>query len=104
MGLDFLTAPGLFFLLSFLFFYSFTIFKATSTDVERLFSHGGLQIPKRRHNLAFDTLRCLMVLRSWFEAGLVPVEEVLEYFRNLKTRRKGKGVDLHAINSDVEVL
>ncbi|THU92365.1 hypothetical protein K435DRAFT_605097, partial [Dendrothele bispora CBS 962.96] len=34
MGLDFCSTP------------------ATSTDVERLFSHGGLQVTKRRHNLS----------------------------------------------------
>ncbi|KAE9395053.1 hypothetical protein BT96DRAFT_792165, partial [Gymnopus androsaceus JB14] len=75
MGLDFLTAP------------------ATSTDVECLFSHGGAQVAKHCHNLSFETLHCLMVLRLWFEAGLVPVEEVLEYFRSLKSRRGDDGMD-----------
>lgn len=60
---------------------------ATSTDVERLFSHGGAQVSKCRHSISFETIWCLMVLRSWFEAGLVPVERVLEYFRSLKSRR-----------------
>ena len=80
---------------------------ATSTDVERLFSHGGLQVPKRRHNLAFETLRCLMVLCSWFEAGLVPLDVVLEYFRNLKSCCKAKGkhtiVDLDS-DTEIEVV
>ena len=69
------------------------ILSATSTDVERLFSHGGAQVSKRRHNLSFETLRCLMVLRSWFEAGLVPVERVLEYFRSLRSRRRNGDAD-----------
>ncbi|THU77328.1 hypothetical protein K435DRAFT_585826, partial [Dendrothele bispora CBS 962.96] len=47
MGLEFCSAP------------------AASTDVERLFSHGGCIVTKRRHNLSYSTLRCLMVLRSW---------------------------------------
>jgi hypothetical protein len=76
---------------------------ATSTDVERLFSHGGLLVPKRRHNLGFDTLRCLMVLQSWFEVGLVPVDEVVEYFCSLKSRRKGKAMMSTAVESDTEV-
>lgn len=79
---------------------------ATSTDVERLFSHGGLQVAKRRHNLAFETLRCLMVLRSWFTTGLVPVEKVLEYFRGLRSRRKGKdkAIEEDDGDSDIEIL
>lgn len=69
------------------------ILSATSTDVERLFSHGGAQVSKCRHNLSFETLHCLMVLRSWFEAGLVPVERVLEYFRSLRSRRRNGDAD-----------
>jgi len=34
-----------------------------------------------------------MVLRSWFEAGLVPVERVLEYFRSLRSRRRNGDAD-----------
>jgi len=34
-----------------------------------------------------------MILRSWFEAGLVPIDEVLEYFRTLRSRRKGNNDD-----------
>lgn len=60
---------------------------ATSTPVERLFSHGGMQVSKRRHNLSFETLRCLMVLRSWFAEGLVPESKVLEMIRDLRSRR-----------------
>ncbi|KAF9060056.1 hypothetical protein BDP27DRAFT_1430502 [Rhodocollybia butyracea] len=72
MGLDYLTAL------------------ATSTHVEHLFSHGGGQVTERRHNLSFQSLRCLMVLHSWLQAGLVPEDEVLDYFRGLKTRHRGK--------------
>jgi len=93
MGLDFLTAPGKPFIYLVHFIYSLTYTIATSTDVERLFSHGGTQVTKRRHNLSFETLRCLMILRSWFEAGLVPIDEVLEYFRTLRSRRKGNNDD-----------
>ncbi|THU95120.1 hypothetical protein K435DRAFT_798347 [Dendrothele bispora CBS 962.96] len=63
---------------------------ATSTDVERLFSHGGLQVTKRRHNLSYSSLRCLMVLRSWFLMGLVPDDEVIKCFRE-KSSRRGAG-------------
>lgn len=61
---------------------------ATSTSVERLFSHGGTQVSKCHHRLDFKTLRCLMVLRSWFKEGLVPESKVLEMLRDLRNRRR----------------
>ncbi|THU94622.1 hypothetical protein K435DRAFT_668100, partial [Dendrothele bispora CBS 962.96] len=83
MGLEFTSAP------------------AASVDVERLFSHGGLQVTKRRHNLSFTTLRCLMVLRSWFLMDLVPIEEVVKFFREKWLRYGGKRDDS---NDEVELL
>ncbi|THU98823.1 hypothetical protein K435DRAFT_589585, partial [Dendrothele bispora CBS 962.96] len=65
MGLDFCSAP------------------AALTDVERLFSHAGLLVTKCRHNMKFSTLRAAMVLKSWFESGLVPEEEVIKFYREL---------------------
>lgn len=49
---------------------------------------------KRRHKLKFETLRCLMVLRSWFSEGLVPEGKVMEMFRDLRTRRRAGDDDM----------
>ncbi len=54
MALDFLSAP------------------ATSTDVERLFSHSGLVVAKRRHNLTADNIRQSTTLGNWLSVGIVP--------------------------------
>ncbi|KAJ3835499.1 hypothetical protein F5878DRAFT_644302, partial [Lentinula raphanica] len=44
--------------------------------------------------LSAPVLRSLMVLRSWFKEGLIPEDKVLEYFRELKSRRnKGREND-----------
>lgn len=93
MGLDYGTASGEFLVLA-LFCLNFILFLATSTPVERLFSHGGLQVTKRRHSIAFETLRCLMVLRSWFLEGMIPEDKVMEMFRNLRSRRDLSGLDV----------
>jgi hypothetical protein len=82
---------------------------ATSTNVERLFSHGGLQVVKHCHNLLFETIWCLIVLYSWFTAGLVPIDKVLEYFCNLRSQRKGQNVyeaegEDHDLDLHIEVL
>lgn len=70
---------------------------ATSTPVELLFSHGGMQVTKHCHNLSFETLRCLMVLRSWFVEGLIPEAKVMEMFRNLKSRRADDEDDVDVV-------
>lgn len=70
-----------------LVFSKFNFVSATSTPVEHLFSHGGMQFTKWCHSLPFATLCCLMVLRSWFMEGLVPESKVMEMFRELKNRR-----------------
>ncbi|KAJ3740706.1 hypothetical protein EV360DRAFT_57929 [Lentinula raphanica] len=55
MALDFLSAP------------------ATSTDVERLFSHAGLVVAKRRYNLAPIHIRQSTILNNWLKMdNLVP--------------------------------
>ncbi|KAF5359897.1 hypothetical protein D9757_015143 [Collybiopsis confluens] len=58
MALDFLSAP------------------ATSTDVERLFSHAGLVVSKRRYNLTPDSIRQSVVLGNWLACGVVPYAEI----------------------------
>jgi hypothetical protein len=84
MGLEFCSVPGKLFVPIIRPSVMLIEIVATSTDVERLFSQGGLKVTKH------ETLRCLMVLASWFKMGLVPVDEVLRHFHEKRTRR-GKG-------------
>lgn len=59
MALDFLAAP------------------AASTDVERLFSHSGLVVAKRRYNLTAEHIRQSTVLGNWLGiANLVPIKAI----------------------------
>ncbi len=70
MALDFRSAP------------------ATSTDVERLLSHGGLVVAKWRHNLTVQNIRSSTVLGNWLSVGVVPVEEVCRAL-DMKYGKKG---------------
>ena len=38
---------------------------ATSTDVERAFSHGGLTVSKMRHSLSDESMQAASVLGAW---------------------------------------
>ncbi|SJL18951.1 uncharacterized protein ARMOST_22554 [Armillaria ostoyae] len=65
MALDFLSAP------------------ATSTDVEHLFSHGGLNMTKHRHNLSAESTIDQTVLNSWTKcSGLLPEDEIMQFFND----------------------
>lgn len=71
MALDFLSAP------------------ATSTDVERLFSHGGLIVTKRRHNMTPQSVRESTVLQNWMTIeGLVPRKDIIKVLNQKRCRRK----------------
>ncbi|KAI0731419.1 hypothetical protein C8Q76DRAFT_613315, partial [Earliella scabrosa] len=65
---------------------------AASVDIERSFSHGGLTVSKRRHNLSDDSTRAACVLNGWLRVpGLVPEADIVQLFRDKKTRsKKGK--------------
>jgi hypothetical protein len=81
MALDFLSAP------------------ASSTDVERAFSHGGLTVSKQRHCLSDDMVRMATVLGSWCDlAGLIPHAELIKTFNDKSKRPKGKEVSVEADN------
>ncbi|TDL18306.1 hypothetical protein BD410DRAFT_693253, partial [Rickenella mellea] len=55
---------------------------ASSTDVERAFSRGGLTVSKRRHALADESMCAATVLSSWAEVdGLIPEDTIVEHFR-----------------------
>ncbi|KAK0430083.1 uncharacterized protein EV420DRAFT_1657773 [Desarmillaria tabescens] len=91
MALDFLSAP------------------TTSTDVEQLFSHGGLNVTKHRHNLSAESTIDQTVLNSWFKhPGLVPQDLVSAYFNDKHKRPNNGGKNRYATDgttsSEVIVL
>ncbi len=54
---------------------------AASTDVERVFSHGGLVINKQRHNLLAESTRANVILNSWGKVdGLIPKKILVKRF------------------------
>lgn len=87
MSLDFLSAP------------------ASSTDVERAFSRGGLTVSKRRHALSDESTRAATVLSSWASlSGLIPEEEILQVFRDkCKRPKKGKSNAGEAVEDAIVV-
>ncbi|KAF5336727.1 hypothetical protein D9757_015382 [Collybiopsis confluens] len=79
MALDFLSAP------------------ATSTDVERLFSHAGLVVSKHRYNLTPDSIRQSVVLGNWLACGVVPYAEIA---RTLKKKYGKKSFKVPGSDSE----
>jgi hypothetical protein len=77
---------------------------ATSTDVERAFSRGGLTVSKLRHSLSDDSTRASTVLGSWGSLeGEIPQEEIVQVFRNKRKRQKKKQ-KLAEKSSDIEIF
>ncbi|KAK0234657.1 hypothetical protein EDD85DRAFT_774228 [Armillaria nabsnona] len=75
MALDFLLAPDM----------------STSTDVEHLFSHGGLNVMKHRHNLSAESTIDQMVLNLWMKhSGLLLEDEITQLFNN-KSKQPNNG-------------
>ena len=92
MALDFLSAPGMFFL-NFGFCSAVLLFSsAASTDVERAFSRGGLVVTKLRHNLSDESTRAATILHSWSQIpGLIPHSEIIQVFKDKSKRSKTVG-------------
>jgi len=68
---------------------------ASSCDVERGFSRGGLTVSKLRHGLSDESTRTSTVLHAWSQIPrLIPENEIIQVFKD-KCRRlkKGKGVE-----------
>ena len=64
---------------------------ATSTDVERAFSRGGLTISKLRHSLSDNSARAATILGSWSKLeGVIPKEAIIDSFKNKSRRPKKK--------------
>ncbi|SJL18671.1 uncharacterized protein ARMOST_22268 [Armillaria ostoyae] len=84
MALDFLLAP------------------AASTDVERVFSHGGLVVSKHHHNLSAESTRANVVLNSWSKLGIVPRSRLIKVFNDKSRRNDREGADVGAVLVDGE--
>jgi hypothetical protein len=89
MAKDFLSVPGMY---EHQFSSTFTnsLYVATSTDVERAFSRGGLTASKMRHSLSDQSTRAATVLGAWCDLpGAIPREEIAAGFRDKNKRPKG---------------
>jgi hypothetical protein len=64
---------------------------ATSTDVERAFSRGGLTVSKMRHSLSDESVRAATVLGSWCSIpDAIPRDKLITVFRDKAKRPRGK--------------
>ena len=85
MAIDFLSAPGKP-IISFNKFLS-NLYLASSCDVERGFSRGGLTVSKLRHRLSDESTRASTVLHAWSEIpGLIPESEIIQVFQDKSHR------------------
>jgi hypothetical protein len=77
---------------------------ATSTDVERAFSRGGLTVSKMQHSLSDESTRAATVLGSWCTfPGAVPHEEIMSAFKEKGRRDKVKEVVLDG-TQDIDIV
>jgi hypothetical protein len=60
---------------------------ATSTDVKRAFSCGGLMVSKMRHSLSDESTRAATVLFP----SAIPHDEIISTFKDKSKRPKGSG-------------
>ena len=75
---------------------------ATSVDIERGFSRGGLTVSKCRHALLPKSVRAAAVLSSWTDVpGLVPEDKIAQVFKDKSSRGKGKASTSTASNTIV---
>jgi hypothetical protein len=64
---------------------------ATSTDIERAFSHGSLTVSKMCHSLSDESVRAATVLGSWCPfPDTIPRDEIEASFRDKAKRPKVK--------------
>ena len=94
MALDVLTAPGT----SPVSHTSTKLmsYAASSADVERSFSSGGLTVSKKRHALTDESIRAATLLASWQKSGikeLLPEHELVAAVK-AKSRRAKKGGEI----------
>jgi len=86
------------------FFTDSHFYLASSCDVERGFSRGGLTVSKLRHGLSDESTRASTVLHAWSKIpGLIPESEIIQVFKDKCRRLKtGKEIeeDIMVIDSD----
>ena len=64
---------------------------ASSTNVERAFSHGGLTVSKMWHSLSDQSVRAATVLGSWSHISqLIPHDEFITVFKEKSRRSRGE--------------
>ena len=78
---------------------------ATSTDVERSFSRGGLTVSKMRHFLSDESTRAATVLSSWCDfPSAIPREDIITAFREKSRRPKGRGKGTTGLEATAEAV
>ena len=85
MAIDFLLAPGMlhYGFLGCIYHNSVAFYLASSCDVERGFSRGGLTVSKLRHSLSDESMQATTVLHAWSEIpGLIPEAKIIQAFKD----------------------
>jgi hypothetical protein len=78
MALDYLTIPGMQFIIHYLFIkLTVSSFSATSTDVECVFSQGRILLTHVRNSLSVQSTRALMCLGDWSRLGFVKDKDIM---------------------------
>lgn len=73
------------------------LFLASSSEMERGFSRGGLMVSPRRQNLRGASVRASTVLSSWHEIpGLIPERGLVKLFNDKSSRK--------VINTDSDII
>jgi hypothetical protein len=77
------------------------LYLATSTDVERAFSCGGLTVSKMCHSLSDKSMRAASVLGAWCDLpGAVPRDEIIAVFCEKGKRPKGNNIIVSTTGDD----
>ena len=101
MGSDFLSAPGMALHHYPVITLICSLTLATSTDLERAFSRGGLTVSKMHHSLSDESTRAATVLSSWCDfTPAIPRDDIIVTFRDKNKRPKG-GKDKETAESGV---
>jgi hypothetical protein len=80
------------------------LYLATSTDVERAFSRGGLTVSKMCHSLSDESTRAASILGAWCDLpGAVPWNEIITVFREKGKRPKGNNIVVSTTDDDVMI-
>nr|GAT45036.1 predicted protein [Mycena chlorophos] len=65
---------------------------ATSVEIERVFSHSGGMVTKRRHAFSAETIRANSLVAAWSKGGWVPEQEVVAALGSKQSRKKKQNV------------